>query len=166
MSVTLASGIIATLRTMNPLTRTIRTSVTAKYVACQAATRSKEYSRTDRYPPQTIFGRTERLVSSPAATRPPTARRSGPASSAGCLRTAMHERSCGSRYRLTPAGTRAAGFTCLIHAPAGSTVNEVPNETSQRSLDRHLWPDNTCGQPPLTVSTTVVSANAIVYESV
>jgi hypothetical protein len=26
-------------------------------------------------------------------------------------------------------------------------------------------PDNTCGQPPLTVSTTVVSANAIVYDS-
>ena len=28
-----------------------------------------------------------------------------------------------------------------------------------------LAPDNTCGQPPLTVSTTVVSANAIVYDS-
>ena len=26
-------------------------------------------------------------------------------------------------------------------------------------------PDSTCGQPPLTVSTTVVSANTIVYDS-
>src|SRR5215471_18987007 len=120
MSVTLASGIIATLRTTNPLTRTIRVSVTVKYVPCQAATRCSKYSRTGRDAPQTTFGRAERLASSSTATRAPEARMSGPASSAGCLRTVMHERSYGNRYRFTDDGALAAGFTCLIPAPAGS----------------------------------------------
>src|SRR5450755_2069461 len=145
MSATLASGIIATLRTANPLTMIIRISVTVKYVPCQAATRCRKYSRTGRYAPQTIFGRTERLVSSPAATRPPETRMSGPASAAGCMRTVMHERSCGSRYRLTNAGTLAAGLTCLIYAPAGSSCVRSPQPLSScprcelADFEQHLW---------------------------
>ena len=44
MSVTLASGIIATLRTTSPLTRIIRLFVTAKYATRQAATRYRRYT--------------------------------------------------------------------------------------------------------------------------
>src|SRR6266496_1798970 len=70
------------------------------------------------------------------------------------LRTVMHERSCGSRYRFTDAGTLAAGVMCLIHAPAGRSASGAISGS-----------DSTCGQPSLTVSTTVVSANAIVDDS-
>src|SRR5215471_7149705 len=124
MSVTLISGIIATLRVTSPLTRIIRLSVTVKYVTRQPATRYRKYSRTGTDASQTISGRTARLVSFLAATRPPEtrpeARMSGPASTAGCIRTVMYERSCGNRYRFTDVGTVAARLTCLIHAPAGS----------------------------------------------
>src|SRR5260370_6127274 len=124
MSVTLVSGIIAALRTTSPLTRIIRWFVTVKYVTCQAAIRYRKYSRTGRDAPQTISGRTERLVSFLAAARPPETRpetrMSGLASAAGCMRTVMHQRSCGSRYRLTDVGAVAAGLMCLIHAPGGS----------------------------------------------
>jgi hypothetical protein len=82
-----------------------------------------KYSETSRYPPQTMSGRGERPVSFLAATRPPQARTRGPASAAGCMRTAMTERSSGSRYRSTDVGGPLyASLTCLILPPAGSYV--------------------------------------------
>src|SRR5208283_3085448 len=96
---------------------TIRPSVTARYVIGQAASRRRKYSGTSRYAPQTMSERGERLASFLAATRPPQARTRGPASAAGCMRTAMTELSSGSRYRFTDAGgpSRGRDYHALRH---------------------------------------------------
>ena len=129
----------------------------------------------------------------------------------------MHERSCGSRYRSLTLARSPLGLPVSFMLPRARTVSEVPNGTSQRSLDRPLvfgrhpghpdtmtcshqilasatipspivarfslsqppgscprcelvgftrpGPDSTSARPSLTVSTRVVSANAIAYGS-
>src|SRR5580658_3850090 len=109
MSVTFASGIIATFLVKTPEVSKIRCEVTTKNSVAQFATLQSSRPKRTSQASHTTRESTPYLcrivaLSTAAASRPASASRLGPRSSAGCLRVVITCCSLGRRYLLTDAG--------------------------------------------------------------